>query len=255
MALRFLMVVSVVIAIGCASDDPGSSTLDPTPPHGPDLSAERPPLPPSEPRIVTLDGGVRVEVAAGIVSFPGVIALDEGWLEVAVCRQGTREHEAIVVTGTLPSIVHAGLLLAGLESGRPGGYHENGSAFGPEGDRIEVTIQPTDDAGVAVGDEIALATAVLDTRTPEEIPNLGWVFAGSMVLTKPPSMGPGDYYAADYGGSIVGLSTFGDEVLGAIEIRSPDAGVDDAVWKIRPEVLPPAGSRVRVVIRRAAAPR
>ena len=200
---------------------------------------------------MALDGGVEVELPAGIVSFPGFIALDEGWLEVGVCRQGTREHEAVVVTGALPSIVHAGLLLAGLDSGRPGGYHPNGAAFGPEGDPVLVVIQPLDEAGGPVGEPIPFAAAVLDTRTPEETPTLGWVFAGSAVLPNPASMGPGEYYAADYGGSVVGLSTFGDEVLGAVEMRSPDSGVDEAVWKIRKGVLPPEGTPVRVVIRRA----
>jgi hypothetical protein len=200
--------------------------------------------------VITLDGDVRVEVAAGIVSFPGTVALDEGWLEVGVCRVGTREHEAVVVTGSRPSIVHAGLLLAGLEPGKPGGYHENGAAFGPIGDRVVVELQPLDATGEAVGDPIPFASTVLDVRAPEEIPDLGWVFAGSAVLPNPPSMGPGEYYAADFGGSLIGLSTFGDEVVGAIEVRSPDSGVDDAVWKIRPDILPPAGTRVRVVIRR-----
>jgi hypothetical protein len=220
------------------------------PPSSPEAAAPSAPEPPAAPRIVTLDGDVRVEVAAGIVSFPGTIALDEGWLEVGVCRVGTREHEAVVVTGSAPSIVHAGLLLAGLEPGRPGGYHENGSAFGPTGDRVMVGLQPLDEAGEPSGDAIPFASTVLDVRTPDEIPDLGWVFSGSEVLPNPPSVGPGEYYAADFGGSLVGLSTFGDEVVGAIEVRSADSGVDDAVWKIRPGILPPAGTRVRVVIRR-----
>ena len=238
---RFATFALLAFLIGCATP----------PPPSPEAAGPSAPEPPAAPRIVTLDGDVRVEVAAGIVSFPGTIALDEGWLEVGVCRVGTREHEAVVVTGSTPSIVHAGLLLAGFEPGKPGGYHENGSAFGPTGDRVTVELRPVDDAGLPVGEPIPLASTVLDVRDPEAIPQLGWVFSGSEVLPNPPSMGPGEYYAADFGGSLVGLSTFGDEVVGAIEVRSPDSGVDDAVWKIRPGVLPPAGTRVRVVIRRA----
>jgi hypothetical protein len=240
--MRLLAVLGLLTVLGsCATP----------PPPSPEAAGPSAPEPPAAPRIVTLDGDVRVEVAAGIVSFPGTIALDEGWLEVGVCRVGTREHEAVVVTGSTPSIVHAGLLLAGLEPGKPGGYHENGAAFGPTGDRVTVELRPVDEAGVVVGEPIPFASTVLDVRDPEAIPELGWVFSGSEVLPNPPSMGPGEYYAADFGGSLVGLSTFGDEVVGAIEVRSPDSGVDDAVWKIRPGVLPSAGTRVRVVIRRA----
>lgn len=257
MPARLLLAATLLLALGCTPTRPTSSEAEaepspPVAPATPDLSAPRPPLPPSEPRVVTLDGDVRVEVTAGVVSFPGQIALDDGWLEVGVCRVGTREHEAIVVTGSLPSLVHAGLLLAGFESGRPGGYHENGASFGPEGDRLEVLLQPIDEDGGASAPPIPFASAVLDTRTPDEVPRLGWVFAGSAVLPNPPSMGPGEYYAADFGGSVVGLSTFGDEVLAALETRSPDSGVDEAVWRMRPGVLPPAGTPVRVVIRRAA---
>ncbi len=245
-AMRSLFAVALLLlVVGCASsppEDPSASASDDTPPPTP-----------APPRLITLDGDVRVEVQAGVVSFPGTIALDDGWLEVGVCRVGTREHEAVVVTGSTPSIIHAGLLLAGVEPGRPGGYHENGAAFGPTGDRVVVDLQPVDDAGEPVGDPIPFAATVLDVRAPEETPGLGWVFAGSQVLPNPPSMGPGEYYAADFGGSILGLSTFGDEVLGAVEVRSPDSGVDDAVWKIRAGSLPPAGTRIRVVIRRATA--
>jgi len=268
-AMRFLaaLLVSLLI-VACASPTPASAPASPASTATDDagstevsadatadseeqvLSPPSPPAP-SEPRVVTLDGDVRVDVAAGTVSFPGTIALDEGWLEVGVCRAGTREHEAVVVTGSTPSIVHAGLLLAGLEPGKPGGYHANGSAFGPTGDRVVVELQPLDDAGAPAGDPIPFASTVLDVRSPEEVPDLGWVFAGSQVLPNPPSMGPGEYYAADFGGSLIGLSTFGDEVVGAIEVRSPDSGVDDAVWKIRPGVLPAAGTRVRVVVTRS----
>ena len=102
----------------------------------------------------------------------------------------------------------------------------------------------------------ALEASVEDAEAVDAVedergtPDLQWVFAGSSFHPNPPAMGPGEYYAADYAGTIVGLTTFGDEVVAAVEVRSPESGIDAPVWTIRKGVLPPPGSRVTLVLRR-----
>ena len=194
---------------------------------------------------IELEGGVLAVVDAGVVTLPGWITLEEGWLEVAVCRQGTREHESVVATTARPSIVHAALLLAGLEPGRPARYRPDGTFEPASGDSVEISIRF--EAGEPAAGEMPLGDAILDERGDESV---DWLFAGSTVHPNPPSLGPGEYYAADYAGTIVGLTTFGDEVVAAREARSPEIGIDPAVWKVRPGVLPPIGTPVTVIIRR-----
>ena len=65
-------------------------------------------------------------------------------------------------------------------------------------------------------------------------------------------MGPGEYYAADFAGTVVGLSTFGDEVVAVEEVRSPEAGIDPPVWRIRTGVLPEIDTPVTVVLKRSS---
>ncbi|MCP4833979.1 MAG: hypothetical protein GY895_04375 [Phycisphaera sp.] len=252
----FVVLVVLVASHGCDSIPPRMPTWT-----GPDLigvPATRPMVglgadAPSDlevvgdetPRIVTMDGGVTAVIDGGLVTVPGWIELEEGWLEVGVCRQGTREHETVVATTSLPSVVHAAMLLAGFEPGSPAWYRADGSSGPATGDAVLVEIRIDDEKESQR--VIPLAEAVDDERGASD---LHWVFAGSSFHPNPPAMGPGEYYAADYAGTIVGLTTFGDEVVAAVEVRSPEIGIDPAVWTIRKGVLPPAGSRVTLVLRR-----
>ena len=58
-----------------------------------------------------------------------------------------------------------------------------------------------------------------------------------------------EFFAADASGSLVGLVTFGDEVLGLERIRSDQVGVDAAEWMVRTGVVPPPGTPVQLVFR------
>ena len=248
---------------GHAAPAAGSSPTDPTTVEGvhhgmpapisdatmPDASS---PEATSDPRIIDLDGGVRAWVDAGRVEFPGEITLETGWLEVAVCRRSTREHESIVVTDAVPSVVHAALLLAGLEPGAPAAWDEaTSSPIPPRGPRVEIEVRfgPSGPDGPGAS-EVALGSMIEDARE-RALPT--WVFAGSLLRPNPPSMGAGEYFLADYAGTFVGLTTFGDEVIAAEEVRSPETGVDPPVWRIREGAVPPEGTPVIVVVRRVSA--
>ena len=205
--------------------------------------------PPPAPRIIELEGGVRTWVDAGRVEFPGEITLETGWLEVAVCRRSTREHESIVVADVVPSVVHAALLLAGFEPGAPATWDEaTNSPIPPRGPlvTIELRFGPNGPDGPDAR-EVRLESMIEDARA-RALPK--WVFAGSLLRPNPPSMGDGEYFLADYAGTFVGLTTFGDEVIAAEEVRSPETGVDPPVWRIREGSVPPVGTEVTVVVRR-----
>ncbi|MAD79177.1 MAG: hypothetical protein CMJ51_07400 [Planctomycetaceae bacterium] len=238
--LNALVVILFASTLGCRTIDP--SVSDPDPVASPVAKAISESIP--EPRRITLEGDVVVTVDGGRVEMPGWIALSEGWLEVAVCRQGTREHEAIVATVALPSVVHSGLLLAGFKPGSPARYRAEMPPLPASGDHIEIDLMfELDQQRVT----IPLGRAIDDERGD---PAPEWVFAGSGFRPNPPSLGPGEFYVADYAGTLIGLTTFGDEMLAAVEVRSPEIGVDPPVWQIRPGVLPPEGTPVTVVYRR-----
>ena len=55
-------------------------------------------------------------------------------------------------------------------------------------------------------------------------------------------------YVADGSGSLVGLVTFGDETIGALEVIPDSASAAQPMWEVWSERMPPMGSRVQVRI-------
>ncbi|MCH2162423.1 MAG: YdjY domain-containing protein [Phycisphaerales bacterium] len=196
---------------------------------------------------IALQGGIEVSRDRREIRVPASVALDEGWLEVVACIPGTREHESIVVSDVTPSVVHAALLLIGAEPGHPGGYDQQRR-------------QPTPPAGSPILVSVAWQDPDTGSRTERSVQELlvtdqeiappGFVFAGSLMAPNPPSLGPGEHYVADYVGTIVGLATFGDELVAAQEFHSPEQSVEPQAWRIRSGILPRSGTPVELILRR-----
>ncbi|MGA1393407.1 MAG: hypothetical protein ACO38W_09660, partial [Phycisphaerales bacterium] len=56
-------------------------------------------------------------------------------------------------------------------------------------------------------------------------------------------------YAADFSGSVIGLVTFGDEVVAFEEVRSDQVSIDEAGFLVRRGQPPPPGTRVTLIFR------
>ena len=78
-----------------------------------------------------------------------------------------------------------------------------------------------------------------------------FVFAGSRFRRLPDGS---ERYAADDSGSIVGLVTFGDEVVAMRTVIPDKVDVAPAAWKARTDDIPPEGSAVTVIIRASEQP-
>lgn len=203
--------------------------------------------------------GVRVDVAAHEVEFDAEVPAyayvgKDGvvYLEVLVCTRDTREHEAVLVTGARASDVHAALLMAGLVPGAPGGWEWKEKELlpiAPKGEVVEVVLVLERD-GKSVEEPIGrwvknLATgSTLESRAAE---GEGFVFAGSGFVTR----GGGERYAANGAGTLVGLATFGTETIAWKRVFSPESSVDEPVWAVDRTMQPEAGTKVKVVVRRA----
>jgi hypothetical protein len=177
------------------------------------------------------------------------------FLEVLCCIANTREHETLLVTKATPSVVHAALLLAGLEPGRAGGFERSPEgrlvAIKPTGTPVRVEYVYVDSASgqsVAVDPRVWIKNA----RSDEPFGVGGrFVFAGSRMLADSRASGGSERpsrYAADLGGNVVGLSTFGDEVIALEQVMSPEAAVEAPEWVVDFSRLPPANTPVRVRI-------
>ena len=195
--------------------------------------------------------GITVRPHAGEVQIEAVACLDEGWLEQIACSPGTREHESLVVVEARPSDVHAALLLAGFQAGTPGRWsdeNETVSLVPPQGDalRIFVRYRPR---GASTEIEEPIGAWIADESGAPTFPDAPWVFGGSAIVPNPPWMEPGEHYVADMTGSIIGLVTFGDEVIGFKEVLPDQEAVEPPHWQVRSDHVPPVGTKVTLIIR------
>ncbi len=198
---------------------------------------------------------VRVDAEAGWVEIAGTVPIlvddleaPDVYLEVIVCTPDSKEHESLVVTPARPSHVHAALLMLGLEPGRPGHWTWDGDGrdavlrgHDPTGDRVKIALHWTDAAGVERSADPA--EWIRHHGTGERPPAQAFVFAGSRLLDR----GFGrEMYDADGTGVLVGLATFGSEVVAWPTTISPDSGVEEPVWVADPNTTPALGTAVRV---------
>ena len=210
---------------------------------------------------IELPGGILVDRSAGEVSVPAFVSIDAGWLEQIVCSRNTRDHEALLVIDVRPSQVHAALMVLGLEPGAPGRwlFEEVGDdrpplvrRIPPTGERVAVLVRHAGEDGDSV--EQPISNWIMDGRDGAPFPDVPWVFGGSYFAVEEFEGGEEAVYVADQSGSLIGLVTFGDEVLGLESIRSGELSVDAAEWEVRSVAMPPLGSSVELVLRPWAGP-
>ena len=195
---------------------------------------------------IRLAPGLVVDRRRGEVRLSAQSALDAGWLEQAVCLAGTREHESLLVIDLPPRLVHAALLMLGATPGEPGRWRVDAEGRivrdDPTGDRLEILLRFDHPRRGRVEEPLTAWIRVADGGTLPEEP---WRFAGSRVLD-------GGGYAADYGGSVVGLATFGDEVVAFARVLADQAEVEAPQLLVEVDKVPPPGTPVEIVIRRAS---
>lgn len=197
--------------------------------------------------------GVRVDRARGIVEVDAEVAIDVGVLEAAACLNKTREHESVVVVRTMPSVVHAALLFAGFKPGTPGAWHE---VHFPSGrfDRLELTPPRGELLAIDVrnssGQCVPLSRWIRGTDGIRAFPPQPWVFSGSRFAVNPRSWNePGEHYVADYTGQLIGVVTFGDEVIAFDEVLPDRVEFASPEWEVDSSVIPPPGTAVVLVMR------
>jgi hypothetical protein len=195
---------------------------------------------------------VRVDVAARTVEFDGTvpIRLDDPraprvYLELLACTPDTKEHESLVVTKAKPSHIHAALLMIGLTPGKPATWTWEGAKatkHPPEGDKVTVEFLWKDAAG---NPHTANPSKwIKNATTGAAWPAGPFVFAGSVMKQR----AGGETYEADGSGTLIGLASFGTEVVAWTGVISPDSQVDEPEWiaAAGDEGVPPMNTAVTV---------
>ncbi len=207
---------------------------------------------PRQPTVLHPFPHIEVRLDDRAVLFDGVACLDAGWLEFIVCTPGTKEHESLIVTRARPSHIHAALLLIGLKPGSPGRWvYENDrvSTVPPTGDEVIVEVIYTNEQGQMVTEPIR--RWIRDHLGENEFPDRPWTFGGSRMRQAPPDFGVAEIYEADYSGSVIGLVTFGDEMLCFPEVLPDQVDIQPPEWEVNSKHVPRPGTAVTVVLRPA----
>lgn len=262
-------VVATVVTLGACQGERSSATV---PAHVPDSAATTEPdarpqpetfseaprthgddvkQPPVE-RIVRPMTGITVYPDAQRVELDAVVCLDAGWLEQIACAPHSREHESLVVLTIRPSHIHAALLLAGFLPGKPGSWsfeNDEWKPVPPQGEELAVSVRYRNESGTVVEERIGAWIADL-SGNGLVFPDKPWVFGGSLMRANPQGMGPGEHYVADHSGSIIGLVTFGDELLGFSEVIADQVAVHEPVWGLNVGAVPPVGTKVTLILKR-----
>ena len=171
-------------------------------------------------------------------------------IELIACwahPKGKKAHETVLTIEANPSDVHRALERIGLKPGTPakGAAPAEGApdpkAQGPE---VNVFIAVPDGAGGMK--RLTLDKVLMDPKTKKAPPKLTFVFTGSS-LTAPDPNKPGEKkYGADLTGSLIALFPVTDEVV----LQTAWTMKEEKFLKldVRPGVLPPEGSPVKLVI-------
>jgi hypothetical protein len=182
-------------------------------------------------RAISFCDGITIRPASRTVEVQAWTCRDSGAIIQVACAANTREHESLVAVAPQPSEIRAALRAAGFAEGSPGVRREPAP-----GQIVEVPISDW----VRCGDDIT------------SLPGNTWIFGGSHLTETPAWVGGEAQLAADLTGSVIGLATFGDEVLGFPQgFTDPSAG-DPVAWSIRTPHVPPIGTPVTLLLRPAA---
>ncbi len=195
------------------------------------------------------DNGITINKEDAYVDVKATVCLRRGdFLEMFACTKDTREHESILVIDAVPSKMHLGLLLLGLEPGKPLSYDmkvDPPRLVPASGPKVGVFIViKLDD----IEREIPANRWVQDNKTQEMMQSNTWLFAGSQFAEfqdKP-------IYQADLNGSAISLVNFGDDLL-TLPNKMTDANEShDKVWVPRTQAIPEVGTKVTIRLRPVA---
>lgn len=173
------------------------------------------------------------------VVMVGDVCLREGQLEMLVCPQGTKEHEAVLHAPVDPYKVHAALLAVGAEPGNPARFVPD---YQPaRGTQVEVWLFWTDENGERQRARGQDWVRRVGTDKSLEHP---WVFGGSGFWVDE-STGE-KHYQADQGDFIC-VSNFPTAMLDLPIESSDKAG--QLAFDAFTERIPPLGTKVTIVLR------
>ncbi|MBR0239321.1 MAG: hypothetical protein IJQ39_14600 [Thermoguttaceae bacterium] len=184
----------------------------------------------------------------------GAVGLKRGPLELFACTgrvtrdrsikdrifaDGPKAHESVVVFDIIPHLMHAALLAAGAQPGKPAVFTPQ--FVPPSGDLIEVTVRWKDEQGRV--QQCAAGEWVLDEQN-KEVMKTPFVFTGSMFMVNRDGR---RMYMGDSDGELICVSNFPSAVM---DVPIESSGDNDSRLFIANEAkIPPCGTPVTMILK------
>lgn len=165
-------------------------------------------------------GSIMVHPATREISFPGIICLSSGILEVVIATPTGRLHETLVSSDISPLQLQAMLYLLGYGNGP-----RMPDSTGRQGDLLDIELAWTDAAGVSHREPVE--KWIKDMRIGTASKPLGWAFVGSTVQD-------GEFLAEVEGNIAVNYSVAST----ILDIPDPDS-LDDTIFVVNEEMTGP----------------
>lgn len=147
------------------------------------------------------------------------------------------EHEAVIRSKVKPSDLHTALLALGLKPGSPVTYSKSLNKWlPPHGPPLHIHMEYEKD-GKLVSEPAN--RWMRNLKTKKVMPPTTWIFAGSRVMND-------GAYAADTTGYLVSVVNFDMTVIDIPDLAS--ASNETLEWERNPDTVPPAGTKVTMVI-------
>lgn len=212
------------------------------------LAAQDEPVPPSEVEEINADqlriGTVLVDKRTREVSFPAVVNMAEGLLELAVVHVNGKLHESLFSTETRPVNVNIGLKLMGYpgsdelfeileEDYRPTGKFPEIPAEIREKSRLDVFVEWPVEGKVQ---RMPLTDLIYHEVLEGPMPRGPWLYTGSYMLR--------GAFKAEISGDIISIYLFQSAL---INFPGDDRNSDE-VWIPNPKTVPPVDTPVTIVI-------
>lgn len=197
---------------------------------------------PPAPAVVTLAPGLTLDAGKREVRMEARICLQQGILEYLVCRQGTFEHEAVFVTTCKPSLLHAALLVIGVDPYpfMPGGEDWRQNALDHPASRLAIHVECEQDGRTS---RRRIEEFLVDrSKRDGAVPGI-WIFSGSSFLQTEGR----NQYAADLTGAVIGLIPEGAaSIQFGASAGNPYQGEDQGL-EVNRDATPAVGTAVRLL--------
>lgn len=175
------------------------------------------------------------------VVIQSTVCLRMGPLEQLLTRKQTKEHESILVADVDAQHIHAALLVAGAQEGKPVQFRPRFQP--PTGTPIKVTLEYTDPEKKQLV-QVAGQHWIRRLKDNKEL-QADWVFAGSRKIADPLEKQKPPYYAAN-DGDIICVSNF-DTAMLDLPILS-GANADELAFDAFTSRIPPLETPVKVIL-------